>query len=76
MAEPTVWQRFLAAVNREYERRVRAASLVTEYGADQHHHDDAAEEDAAVIVNIPRGTRRPQPPAEPAADAEHDPLHH
>ena len=73
MAEPNAWQRFLAAVNREYERRVRAASLVTDYGADQHHpHDDEADDgDAAVIVNIPRGTRRPlHPPDAPAADAE------
>ena len=71
MAEPNAWQRFLSAVNREYERRVRAASLVTEYGAAHHaHHADPSDDtEGAVIMNIPRGTPRPlQPPAEPGAD--------
>lgn len=62
MAEQNIWQRFVAAIHNEYERRIRAASLVTEYGAshhghneDEHGHDDEAE--VAVIANVPRGTR-------------------
>jgi uncharacterized protein YifE (UPF0438 family) len=53
----------LAAVGGEYERRIRAASLVTEYGAAHgghgHGHDEPAEHDSAEIVNLPRGARRP-----------------
>jgi hypothetical protein len=64
--------RLRAAVEREYERRIRAASLVTEYGAHGHHshahHDD--DDGGAEIVNLPRGARRPSfhhddPPAAP-----------
>jgi hypothetical protein len=55
MAEQSVWRRLITAVEREYERRIRAASLVSEYGADQHHQRDEGE--AAVIANVPRGTR-------------------
>lgn len=61
MAELNPWQRLVAAINREYERRIRAASLVTEYGADHHAHDDHQDEgdeaEVAVIANVPRGTR-------------------
>ncbi len=68
MAEQSLFKRVLAAIDREYERRIRAASLVTEYGAghghhDDHHHDDHHEDedegDAAEILNVPLGTRRP-----------------
>lgn len=60
MAEPTgLWGRMLAAVNRVYERRIRAASLVTEYGAAHgaHHSHEEEEGDAAEILNLPRGSR-------------------
>jgi hypothetical protein len=71
MAEQSFWQRVIAVVNREYDRRIRRASLVTEYGAGHHAghhdtHDDAAHDDeAAAIMNVPKGTplaRRPHPP--------------
>jgi hypothetical protein len=53
-------------VYKEYDRRVRRASLVKEYGV-SHHHDHADEshaadgdehagEDEAEIMNVPRGT--------------------
>jgi len=60
-----------AVINREYDRRIKRASLITEYGAQHHDHsadyadetpadaDHAAAEtaeEAAEIVNIPRGT--------------------
>ena len=60
------------AIYREYDRRIRRASLVIEYGAHQHAHaeEHAAEvhaeaagptapledEEEAEIVNVPRGT--------------------
>lgn len=65
MAEQSWWRRAQAAVNREYERRIRRASQVTEYGAHiQHGHEDDDGE-AAAIMNVPRGTRiaPPTPPA-------------
>ena len=52
-------------VYKEYDRRIKRASLVTEYGAAHHGHghDDHAEEAAheehseeSEIVNVPRGT--------------------
>ena len=57
MTTQTPWRRLLAAVEREYERRIRAASLVTEYGAQHAVHEDADDGEAAVIANVPRGTR-------------------
>ncbi|GAB4424440.1 MAG: hypothetical protein OHK0015_03180 [Chloroflexi bacterium OHK40] len=57
MAEAPFWQRFVAAVNREYERRIRAASLVSEYGGDHHGGDEPEGGEVAVIANVPRGTR-------------------
>lgn len=67
MAEQSWWQRLVAAVEREYERRIRRASLLGEFKpADDHHHthasaapapDRAVDEEEAVIVNVPRGTK-------------------
>jgi hypothetical protein len=74
MAEPTSWWgRMLAAVSREYERRIRAASLVTEYGAahGSHHSHDDDDGDAAEIVNLPRGSR-----LRPTFHAENDAAGH
>ncbi len=70
MAEQHLWRRLVAAVNREYERRIRAASLVTEYGAQPHHDDhDEDEGEVAVIANVPPGTRVTRHPE--AQDAPH-----
>ena len=33
------------AVYKEYDRRVKRASLITEYGMSQHHHDEGAHAD-------------------------------
>ncbi|MEI6180257.1 MAG: hypothetical protein WCP31_05850 [Chloroflexales bacterium] len=59
MSEQRWWQRAIAAINREYDRRIRKSSLVTVYGATHHGHDDAEHDDseAAAIVNVPKGTR-------------------
>lgn len=67
MAEQSWWQRLVAAVEREYERRIRRASLLGEFKpADDHHHahvsvastpDHAVDEEEAVVVNVPRGTK-------------------
>ena len=60
------WKTISNAIYREYDRRIKRASLITEYGAAHHaEHDDAqadraheqAEEaEEAEIANIPRGT--------------------
>ncbi len=67
MSGQSWWQRFTALIEREYERRIRRASLLGEFKppGDDHHHGHAAEpahteqtaEDEAIIVNVPRGTR-------------------
>ena len=55
------------AIFREYDRRIKRASLITEYGASHHAHGDhgdaehavaehGAEDQGAEIVNVPRGT--------------------
>jgi hypothetical protein len=58
-----VWKTISNALYREYDRRIKRASLITEYGAAHHaaHADDApdhAHEEAeeAEIINVPRGT--------------------
>ncbi len=66
MAEQSWWRRIITAIEHEYERRLRRASLLGEYKpADDHHvHTTStttsahpADEEEAVIVNVPRGTR-------------------
>jgi hypothetical protein len=70
------------AIYKEYDRRVKRASLVTEYGMSQHHHDDVhadethhedvhADEGEAEIVNLPRGT--PVPIHAPATAENQEP---
>ena len=58
-----VWKTISNALYKEYDRRIKRASLITEYGAAHHGshedtHADAAHEDTeeAEIVNVPRGT--------------------
>jgi len=62
-----VWKTISNALYKEYDRRIKRASLITEYGAAHHNgHSDAhaadAQDDlhedgeAAEIANIPRGT--------------------
>lgn len=67
MAQQSWWRRMAAAIDHEYDRRIRAASLVTEYGAAHHSHEEDDEGEPAEIMNIPKGTaiRRPDrmPPA-------------
>ena len=36
-----LFQAIADAIYKEYDRRVKRASLITEYGMSQHHHDDA-----------------------------------
>ena len=60
-----VWKTISNALYKEYDRRIKRASLITEYGAAHHGYaaddhatdDDGHEEDeGAEIVNVPRGT--------------------
>lgn len=73
-------------INREYDRRIKRASLITEYGAQHHAHsaDHAdetaaaadhtapeADEEAAEIINISPGT--PVTAHEPAPETSPEP---
>ena len=58
-----VWKTISNAIYREYDRRIKRASLISEYGAAHHagHEDEHAaheheEAEEAEIVNVPRGT--------------------
>lgn len=65
MAQQHWWQRAIAAIDREYERRIRAASRVTEYGVSHHHHDEHDDDgEVAEIMNIPKGTRIARRPSD------------
>jgi hypothetical protein len=48
------WQRLAAAIEREYDRRIRTASRVESYGLQAHGEQDEAEQ--AEITNVPKGT--------------------
>lgn len=50
MTEQSWWQRAIAAINREYERRIRRASLVGDAAGDHHAaHTPADSGDAATM---------------------------
>jgi hypothetical protein len=66
MATTSWLKRLIAAINAEYERRIRRASLVTEYGTN--HHEEADDDDGAVIVNVSPGTAVPRHPPTPPAE--------
>jgi hypothetical protein len=64
-------------IYKEYDRRIRRASLIKEYGAAHHHAGEEHEaeeheaEDEAEIANVPRGTPiAAHPPADPHAAHE------
>ncbi len=68
------WKTISDAIYKEYDRRIRRASLITEYGAHDHHDDHADDshaeaEDEAEIVNVPRGTVVAA--SQPAAEGKH-----
>jgi len=71
-----IWNTISNAIFREYDRRIKRASLITEYGAAHHAgHDDAHVDDRhddaeeAEIANVPRGTVVADQPA-PSDTAE------
>jgi hypothetical protein len=58
-----LFQRIADAVYHEYDRRIKRASLITEYGIAHHHdHEEAHADDEAAIVNLSPGA---------PADADH-----
>lgn len=59
MAKRNWFATLVDAINHEYERRIRSASEVTEYGVGHgdHAHAPAEDEEVAEIINVPRGTR-------------------
>ncbi len=51
-----LFQRIADAVYREYDRRIKRASLITEYGIAHHHdHDEAHANGEIAIVNLSPG---------------------
>lgn len=66
------FERLINSVNNVYERRIRAASQVTEYGAHHGHghHDD--EDEGTVISNVPPGTRVQSSPESHEGEARHE----
>ncbi|MDW8215318.1 MAG: hypothetical protein RMJ55_17330 [Roseiflexaceae bacterium] len=51
-----LFQRIADAVYREYDRRIKRASLITEYGIAHHHdHEEAHADDEVAIVNLSPG---------------------
>jgi hypothetical protein len=76
-----VWKTISNALYREYDRRIKRASLITEYGAahhgahgdsQEHTHDADEHVEEAEIVNVPRGT----PVAASPAVSEQSPAEH
>jgi hypothetical protein len=60
---------FINVINTEYERRIKAASQINEYGEHHGHgahaHANESEEDAgAEITNVPPGTQVSRLPAD------------
>lgn len=79
MAKQSWLRRVVTAIDHEYERRIRAASLVSEYGVGHHDaHEEVHDlgEEVAEIVNVPRdaqlGRRRRSAAAAEATDSEGD----
>lgn len=50
MTEQSWWQRAIAAINREYERRIRRASLLGD--AADHHHSAHTPDDKVVAAAV------------------------
>lgn len=72
--------RIAETIYREYDRRIRRASLITEYGAAHHgsaHHDETAhaagDGGEVEIANVPLGAEIPTPQA--AAEQMTDGTH-
>ena len=62
MTAPTWFQRFLAAIEREYDRRLRRASSLPEHPYSLETEDEG---EVAEITNVPTGaplSRRRRPP--------------
>lgn len=67
-------QRIADIVYREYDRRIKRASLITEYGVLHHHdHQGAHDEHEVAIVNLPPGSSvGAQHPQVEAVSEHHD----
>lgn len=60
MAEHSWWRRALATLEREYERRIRRASLVGEYGAAHGEHEADATQSASEGEDPQRSPGEPE----------------
>lgn len=68
-----LFQRIADAVYREYDRRIKRASLITEYGVAHHHdHGEARADNEAAIVNLAPGASAHGERTRPDAVTGHD----
>jgi hypothetical protein len=66
---------FVTRINRAYERRIKAASEIEEYGLHHGHaghHEEEEDEGDVSIANVPRGTRFGHTTDDDQAPANHD----
>lgn len=73
----SLWQQFVAAIEREYDRRIRAASLVKAYdptGA-SHHHDRLETANEHGEQSAAQDGRAPSLPTADQQDAPHAATH-
>jgi hypothetical protein len=64
-------QRIADTVYREYDRRIKRASLITEYGVSHHHdHEDAHVDQEVAIVNLPPGSSAGEQHSQPKVVSE------
>ncbi len=69
------FSRVVQAVARTYERRIRRASQISDYGTAHHHHEDDADDGGAEIANVAPGTpARTTASDQPALDTTLTPL--
>lgn len=74
-----LFQRIADAVYREYDRRIKRASLITEYGIAHHHdHEEVHADDEAEIMNLSPGASADANHVHPAATNAQDqaPVEH
>ena len=51
------------AIYKEYDRRIKRASLVTEYGLSHHHHDDAQHDEHTADAHVDEDEAENQEPS-------------
>ncbi|WP_029214869.1 hypothetical protein [Kallotenue papyrolyticum] len=74
----SLWQQFVAAIEREYDRRIRAASLVKAYdpsGASPHHDRQETANEHVEQIAVAQDGREPSLPTADQQPAPHTATH-